>query len=402
MAVIDTTNVLDSSMFLKAKLKKNLVGDNYYIQSLQQKRNSDWSYRYNVVDIEEEQEKQLSYTSEHPIYSPIEAAIMTVKTDTGEILSDDWRRLVFKDLNYLRFLGKRYRFGYDFDKTPFMTDKEKHYNNSIWISVNMNSSSPGSDVVVRRCNSNVLFVGSPDSSYDNITETHAEPCIIENDLKRINTFYNQHLSLPQSEIFLIFQLNYFTKGIQINDRLIIGDTFSYKENNQAFNVVAVNNFSSVSTFQVGYDVDVLSSPLIIVGLKKDVLFGGDNFIERVAEHAPLYKVEEQKKDPVNQYYLKVANYENIILLSSTQTCEVYLYKDNVKYNNIINFTCSLIGIEDENQNDYYNFVVLSNNSFSIFNKKQCKNKELKVVCTCVSPVGIKTELDLNFTLGGFY
>ena len=49
MAVINTTNVIDSSMYLKAKLPKNMVGENYYIENLQDKRNKDWAYRYNVV-----------------------------------------------------------------------------------------------------------------------------------------------------------------------------------------------------------------------------------------------------------------------------------------------------------------------------------------------------------------
>ena len=35
MAVINTTNVIDSSMYLKAKLPKNMVGENYYIENLQ-------------------------------------------------------------------------------------------------------------------------------------------------------------------------------------------------------------------------------------------------------------------------------------------------------------------------------------------------------------------------------
>ena len=54
MAILDTTGLVDSSILLKSKLKHNMVGDNYYIQNLQDKRNQDWEYRYNVVDIEEE------------------------------------------------------------------------------------------------------------------------------------------------------------------------------------------------------------------------------------------------------------------------------------------------------------------------------------------------------------
>ena len=54
MAIFDTTNSLDTSMLMKSRLPKNMVGENYYIENLQEKRNQDWQYRYNVVDIEEE------------------------------------------------------------------------------------------------------------------------------------------------------------------------------------------------------------------------------------------------------------------------------------------------------------------------------------------------------------
>nr|DAZ23780.1 MAG TPA: hypothetical protein [Caudoviricetes sp.] len=38
MAILNTTDIVDSSIMLKARLKHNMVGDNYYIQNLQYKR----------------------------------------------------------------------------------------------------------------------------------------------------------------------------------------------------------------------------------------------------------------------------------------------------------------------------------------------------------------------------
>jgi hypothetical protein len=34
MALYDTSNIIDNSIFLKAKLDKNMVGSNYYIENL--------------------------------------------------------------------------------------------------------------------------------------------------------------------------------------------------------------------------------------------------------------------------------------------------------------------------------------------------------------------------------
>ena len=58
MALVDTTSVIDNSIFLKAKLDKNMVGSNYYIENLQYKRDKDWEFRYNVVGSEEENKKK--------------------------------------------------------------------------------------------------------------------------------------------------------------------------------------------------------------------------------------------------------------------------------------------------------------------------------------------------------
>ena len=78
MSVIDTTDVVESSIFLKSKLKKNMVGDNYYIESLQHKINNEWLYRYNLVDIEEENNRQNHYTKDKPLYTPIDVVIQSV------------------------------------------------------------------------------------------------------------------------------------------------------------------------------------------------------------------------------------------------------------------------------------------------------------------------------------
>ena len=62
MAIIDTTNVTNSSMLLKSRLNKNMAKDNHYINDLQAKRDQDWEFRYNVVGIEEERKKQIGGT----------------------------------------------------------------------------------------------------------------------------------------------------------------------------------------------------------------------------------------------------------------------------------------------------------------------------------------------------
>ena len=125
MALFDTSNIIDNSIFLKAKLDKNMVGENYYIENLQDKRNQDWEYRYNVVGIEEELEKQIFYSSNEPTYSAIDAVITSVKSDRGQDLGTDWANLAFKNLKHPSKIGTRYRFSLDFPNMEDMTEEER-------------------------------------------------------------------------------------------------------------------------------------------------------------------------------------------------------------------------------------------------------------------------------------
>lgn len=185
MAVIDTTNVIDNSIYLKASLKKNMVGDNYYIENLQDKRDADWEYRYNRVDIEEELVKQTQYTKENPDYTPIEAVITNVKSDKGEDLGTDWAHLSFRDLKHFNNEGSRYRFDLSFPDMTAMTEDDKHYGTSIWICVNKAPIKAGNSCTVRRCDTTLTLVGYPnrDKRKTKQREIHLEPVILENEMK---------------------------------------------------------------------------------------------------------------------------------------------------------------------------------------------------------------------------
>ena len=308
MAVINTTNVIDSSMYLKAKLPKNMVGENYYIENLQDKRNKDWAYRYNVVGIEEEIAKPLKYTCELPAYTPVDVVIRSVKGERGEDLGTDWEELSFRDLKYPIGVGRRYRFSLDFPDMTKMTEDEKHYDTSVWLAINVNPVAPRKSCVVRRCNGNIALVGSPDRSYQNITEARYEPCIQVTELRYMNKYYNQTLVIPQAEWYVYLQLNYFTNFIKINDRLILGlSDVEDKENNSVYQVKAVVKANSQKTFARNNQTSIEDIPLIILALDKDMAADGDDLINRIPNQAPLYKVEQE--NPVYEYYIEMENAE---------------------------------------------------------------------------------------------
>ena len=119
-SVYDTTNYIDTSLHLKSKLNKNFSHDNYWIESLQDKINSAWEYATDIVNIEESIEK---FDNDNvllmPIqYQTIESRIMSVYTEKGVKLSDDFKKIIIKISFFLNYFFIIYR-------NYFITDKFK-------------------------------------------------------------------------------------------------------------------------------------------------------------------------------------------------------------------------------------------------------------------------------------
>ena len=433
MAVINTTDVVESSMFLKAKLKKNMVGDNYYLETLQSKIDAEWDYRYNVVDIEEEVKRQYSYTTEHPTYTPIEVVIQHVLTEKGIKLAEDWKKIVFKDIRHPIRRGQRYRFSLDFEKNPEYTEEEKHRKSSIWLGVNFDSVTPTNSMVVRRCNSSLGFAGSPTMSYDNITEYHYEPCILDDDFKNINVYYNSSVNINQAEIYATMQYNHFTKNIKVNDRFVVGNVdLEVKENNTVFKVKAVSKFTSDATFSVGSELADEDIPLVLIALDRDDLSPKDDFEHRVSSQPPLYKVEEKfvipedktevkedfvvpedKKEvdeqtpsnpeimPTDTYTVVVKNdCEGKILLGDTEVFRCALFKNDELEDTIFTCVAELQGVTKPS--NYFELTQIDEVTFTINNKRTYMNNKLKLKFNCVASNGIEYYKEIEVVLGGYY
>ena len=408
MALVDTTSVIDNSIFLKAKLDKNMVGSNYYIENLQYKRDKDWEFRYNVVGIEEENEKQCDYTNELPNYTPIDVAIRTVKSDKGKDLGLDWANIAFKNLNHPVFLGKRFRFSTEFYDMLNMQEEEKIYKTSVWICINRLFNS-GNSCVIRRCNANIAFGGSPNRSKDYITEVHYEPVILENDLKYINTYYNEVVPLPQAEWYATMQMNYFSNNIKINDRFILGGTdLDDRANNSVYKVKAVVKSTSNLTFAPLGSAEIENIPLIIIALDKDQVDEADDFYTRLADNTTVYQVKEQQKEYM--YYIQMEEpSEQRILLGQTEKYTVNLYWNNKVCNGKdgdkdvkFEFSFNLDGVDKEKQGDYYKVEILSDNSFSIKNLKTYSFSNLIVTCKAIVDKDTEVNQSYEIELGSFY
>lgn len=382
MAVINTTDVLDSSIFLKSKLSKNMVGDNYYIENAQYQREEKWEYMPNRIDIEEEKEKQINYTNEDPVYTPTEAVIQSIKDEKGKTLSSDYANLAFKSIKHPVFLGKRYRFSYDFEKSLQMSEEEKHLNSCVWIEINESKVKIGTNSIIRRCNSNIGMVGSPNLDYKNIVEYHYEPCILENDLKNMNIYYNKTLNLPNAEWYVIMQLNYFTNFIKIDDVLLLGGAdLINKSNNSIYRVKAISKSCGDNTFFLNNDNNVKNIPLITLTLEKTVVDEGDNFEKRVSDNAPIYLVPALKSN--ENFNLRILKdneindnkYFNMCIGDEFKfSCHLYNNGQEIELNNVV-ISCSLNGTEVPQL--FYEFSQDGNN-FVIKDKKAYNRNNLIV------------------------
>jgi len=422
MAVINTTDVVESSMFLKAKLKKNMVGDNYYIESLQSKIDAEWNYRHNVVDIEEENDKQVSYTNQKPVYTPIEVVIQHVITDKGVKLADDWKKLVFRNVKHPVFRGKRFRFSLDFEKNPLYTEEEKELEASIWLGVNLDQVDPTSSIVVRKCNSNLIFAGSPNLNHENITEHHCEPCILDDEFKYINVYMNSVVNINQAEIYATMQYNHFTKNVKVNDRFIIGNTdLEDRQNNTVFKVKAVSKYTGDSTFKIGTIKEDMSIPLVIIALDRDILSEQDDLEHRVAMQPALYKVGEniEPEQPIpdnneneeetdvipetkEKYeFIVSTDCDNKILLDETGTfiCKLLCNNNEIDSKEI---TCvaDLLGTEKDSL--YFDLTQVDQNTFTIYNKRPYLNNKLLLTFSCKTSEGANYTKEVSITLGGYY
>lgn len=377
--IVDTSNTIDSSIFLKARLEKNMVGSNYYIENLQDRRNRDWEFRYNVVEIEEEVEKDIKYTDQMSEYTPIEVVVSNVKTEFGADLNDDFLKLSFKDLKYPTKLGKRYRFSLDFPNIHQQSEEEKHFDSSIWITINKSSVRAGNSCVVRRCNTFLSMIGSPNNSNSYISEIHQEPCILENQLKYMQVYYNQVAAVPQSEWYATVQMNYYTNAIKINDRLLFGAVDpNNRSNNQVYKVKAVIKSAMDKTFTRNLDEEIQQTPIIILALDKDNIAAEDNFIDKIAQDAPIYKSEDIA--PSYDYYIKSdENNKQRIILG-----EECIYVFSVCYNNQtiddanLTFALKLNGILEKNWGNYFSYEKVSSNSIKITNLKACNRGSLQI------------------------
>lgn len=393
--VFDSTNSF-SVFENKSRTPKNMSKNNYYLKNLQNKINDEWKYLPNIIDIEEEKE----FGSE--TYKQIEVKIQNVYDEKlKKTLSDDWKKINFKDIHYPIKVGQRYRFSLNYDEDENLREK------SIWITLNNNRTNPTYGGILRRCDSYFTII----SNHKNI---HYEPICLDTDFKYSSIYYDLSISIAQGEIYATLQYNKFTKFLKINDRFIVGpvDTVD-RHNNTIFKIKALRRYQSLNTF------DNNSIPLIFLALERDDVNPEDDLETRIVQGNGEYREEDMCQKNIDLIYdnekviitvkpepepenLVLRDKDNSIisyikddlminvrtedgsdideriLLNEEKKYYCYVYKNGEKLDYPVNVEVDLLSTDKDIY--YYDFIKDDNNSFTIINKKMYLKDELKIRC----------------------
>ena len=383
--IVDTTDIVDTT-YLLSQTPKNLVKDNYWLRELQDKVDADWRFRPNRVDVEEE----IAPGTEE--FTPLEVVIQSVRTDSGTKVSDDWRRLVFRDIFSKRRIGQRYRFSYNFDLTE--QDEKK----SIWLAVNQDSASPTAQQVINRCNGTLGSIWVDENGNNTY---HYEPVVQTTDLKTYAMYFNQVALDPSGTIIVLAQHNKYTKDYYINQRFVIGYDAVYK-------VVNIIKTASLTTYDP-YDVGVMQ-----IYLEMDTIGELDDFTTRIAyngrqsEELPPVPQPPQE-DPGEEgveWQLLVSDPQPLPteLYSTPIDFKVYLYRNGEQTDSAIKVETTLDKTDLDNL--YYEITGVDENGYTVDNSftlrrlKLYSKAKLQVKCYVpaeASPTG--GELSYEFELG---
>lgn len=306
--------------------------ENYYKDSLQALIDKEFYDASDVYTIQEE----TSIGS--GVYEDVDVRIMhIIQSDTGQKMSDDFKAIVFKDIEHARGLG----FKYVFDSNTWLTNSTDLYK---YVTAS---------TIVRRCNNELKWI-------DNGV-VYSEPCIIDYNMNYDNADFQKTVSIPDGVIRVFCQGNDNTNNIKLNQRFLFGNQY------QCFKVQSINNF-----LKHGDNAPVISFSLYI-----DNISSNDNLTLGIADYYNNY---------INDTALSgIIINPNVTSLKQgeEQIYTVYKYSSGIRQNDTFTITASGV------LSPYYTLTVLTGNSFKVKNNQY--NLDDKLIITCENNVDHLTD-----------
>lgn len=260
---------------------------------------------------------------------------------TGVKLSDDYKRILFSDINHDCEVGKKFYFSKNF-----------------WISINVEHiNSLTASVTVRRANNTLRWM-----SGSSIME---EVCSVEYDFK------NPRLDVPESDavtpqayIRVYCQQNSKTETITPNQRFLFGNPNNWT----CFRVLAVRNFLNQETS------DNTSSKLMVLEIQEyQGKSDNDDLINGIADRYAY--VVSGSSSAVNN--VVVTPSDGYVLEGATQVFDARLYSGSTVLSGSFVFSVSGSMVPT----DHYVFTPLTANTFSVTNNEIYLDYPLNILCS---------------------
>ena len=395
----DTTNHVNTTMLFKSKLTKNFAEDNYWIEGLQNKVDKAWTFATDVVNIQEEIDtyNNKGYRIAKPIYKDIEVRMTSAYDETGNKLSNDYKNIIFKDIQHKQLLGRKYLFNVDNFTSDNLQEK------CTWLDFNFDTIKINSNSIIRRCNCRLGMLVN-----NNITEWY-EPAVLDYNPQYTISYFNDVINTPKSETYAYVQFNEYTKNIKMSDRFILGALdFDDKSNNAVYKVKEV--------FRVGakYTSNPNSIPMIVLALERDIInleqdlisqdedgtmhYIADYYLKKDKDNNKDNNTDNDNTDDSNiNYYLKLSPNQTTIYEGNSVTYECYMYDNNDnKVDCPIQFNTSLKGTSIP---ESYFECTINNNNITITNLRRYFKDDLILICSVESDVYDVEPLSFSIQLG---
>lgn len=420
-----TYKYVPAGMLVTGKRGKTPKDD--YISLFQETLNNQF---YNSSDWWTIQEETAAGSNE---FAEIDVRINhVINTETGMDLGDDWKGLLFKEIDHAIELGKHYVF----DGNTWLTVNTEFYKNLTGT------------CTVRRCNNTLRWIDEPTGVY------YEEPCCIKYELKEARDYSTggSPFKTPGGFMHMWAQFNENTNKIRENQRFLFGNP----EHWTCFKAVG----SGLNDFRNNITDDNVSAKLLVLDLTADfvdnelddivngiarvntniytitldkttaegkigdtiqitpsITYNGDTATRNViwatssfgiasVNNAGLVTLKKNgtctitatiegnpvhtacvitiSASPATNTGILISPDRNYILEGKSQIYEVYLYLDDVKQPDDFTVTCDVNAVPIE----CYGFTQIDDNHFEIWNKLRCVTSYLTI--NCVSGAYTKT------------
>ena len=303
--------------------------NNYYREHMQALINSQWDNTTMLYTIEEEYPFASFEFREIDVHM-----VHALDKSTRQKQGDDFRELIFKDIDYTVNLGAYYKFS-----------------DAYWLAINLDElNRTTKNIIIRRCN-NVLKW----KDYNNVV--HEYPCVLEYDTTAASPRVDNNVITPNNRVRVIVQANNDTLPFKVNKRFIFGD--------RPFKIIGINN----------YMIDTINGKqsILYIQTQLDEISPYDDFVNNIAYNTNTEETIPEPAKPLNGIIINPMF--NYVRQNYTMQFEANLYINNEKQLDEVVATPS--GAPDWG----YELTALGNNSFKLLCKKMTQ-VPLMITFTC--------------------